>query len=219
MRTNHERSESWGAGELVDGVAMVPEVCRACERPSWIREHRQRLRNGGVYDAGRRRNQRALFDWLMGGLSYQGVSDSAAQGYIAVHGNVTYASVARALRRKLATCPKLHGFDAYVACGYRKAARTCSKPKLLRGCPVPTHDLRRGGLNQMAYSLYFFLRDICRGDLGGFIEQVLAVADGDDPELVEGTDLSGMVEAALDAWSWPTWEFGWTPAGEDHGTR
>src|SRR6266404_4643652 len=183
MRTKHEYARG-NAKRQVDAVALVTEVCRTVGRLNWMGEHRRRLRSSGVSHAVRDRDPRVLFDWLMGGLSYQGVSDAAAEGYIAAHGNVTYAAVEEGLRSTSSRCPKLGGFEAFVGCGYRKTAQTCSNPDLLRDCPVPTHDLRRGGLNQMAYSLYFFLREICRDDLGGFIEQVLADADGDDPNRV-----------------------------------
>jgi hypothetical protein len=43
-------------------------------------------------------------------------------------------------------------------------------------CPVPTHNLRNGHLNQLAYSLYLFIRDIADGDLIGWIEHRLRAA-------------------------------------------
>jgi hypothetical protein len=44
-------------------------------------------------------------------------------------------------------------------------------------CPVPTHQLRNGRLNQMAYSLFLFIRDIADGDLVGWIDRQFANAD------------------------------------------
>jgi hypothetical protein len=44
---------------------------------------------------------------------------------------------------------------------------------------LPTHDLRNGRLNQTAYSLYLFIRDIADGDLVGWIDGRLN--DADDP--------------------------------------
>ena len=46
-----------------------------------------------------------------------------------------------------------------------------------RRCPLPTHDLRNGRLNQTAYSLYLFIRDIADGDLVGWIDQRLQAAN------------------------------------------
>src|SRR5262249_55831279 len=52
-------------------------------------------------------------------------------------------------------------------------------------CPVPRHDLRKGALNQAAYSLALFLRDRVGGDLVGYIDQVLERADrGGHPDRI-----------------------------------
>ena len=42
---------------------------------------------------------------------------------------------------------------------------------------MPSHPLRKGDLNQAAYSLFLFIRDVCDGDLVGWIDQRLAGAD------------------------------------------
>ena len=63
--------------------------------------------------------------------------------------------------------PIFHG------CRYDKGSRTCAEPDHIEACPVPSHDLRNGRLNQTAYSLYLFFRDIADGDLVGWIDQQL----------------------------------------------
>ena len=40
---------------------------------------------------------RVIFDWLMSELSFQGISDAVAEGYIDRHGNVTWAEIEDAL--------------------------------------------------------------------------------------------------------------------------
>ena len=35
----------------------------------------------------------AIFDWLLGAFSYQGISDQVARAYIRKHGNVTWSDV------------------------------------------------------------------------------------------------------------------------------
>jgi hypothetical protein len=40
-------------------------------------------------------------------------------------------------------------------------------------CPLPTHDLRNGKLNQKAYSFYFFIRDVCNGDIITFFDNII----------------------------------------------
>jgi hypothetical protein len=47
----------------------------------------------------------------------------------------------------------------------------------LPGCPLPTHRLRNGRLNQTAYSLFLFIRDVAANDLVGWIDARLAEAD------------------------------------------
>jgi hypothetical protein len=42
---------------------------------------------------------------------------------------------------------------------------------------VPTHRLRNGHLNQLAYSLYLFIRDVADGDLVGWIDDRLDQAN------------------------------------------
>ncbi|MGH7192273.1 MAG: hypothetical protein ACREJM_01925, partial [Candidatus Saccharimonadales bacterium] len=42
--------------------------------------------------------------------------------------------------------------------------------------PLPTHDFRNGSLNQLAYSLFLFIRDIAQNDLVGWIDARLAEA-------------------------------------------
>ena len=58
-------------------------------------------------------------------------------------------------------------------------SRTCSEPDHIDACPLPTHQLRNGRLNQMAYSLFLFVRDIADGDLVGWIDRQFQ--DADDP--------------------------------------
>ncbi len=43
--------------------------------------------------------------------------------------------------------------------------------------PCPGHDLRNGHLNQAAYALFLFIRDVCNGDLVSWIDKRLAAAD------------------------------------------
>ena len=64
-----------------------------------------------------------------------------------------------------------------TAADYTKLRRTCAEPDHISRCPLPTHDLRNGHLNQTAYSLYLFIRDIADGDLIGWIDQRLQAAN------------------------------------------
>jgi hypothetical protein len=51
-----------------------------------------------------------------------------------------------------------------------------AEPDHIAHCPLPTHTLRNGRLNQTAYSLYLFIRYIADNDLVGWIEAQLTSA-------------------------------------------
>jgi hypothetical protein len=117
----------------------------------------------------------ALFDWLIAALSYQGISDRVAHNYMDQHGCVTWHEIERALAAG-PTCPKLQSYWQFHGCGYHKTSGTCSEPDHIADCPLPTHVLRNGRLNQTAYSLYLFMRDIAESDFVGWIDAQLASA-------------------------------------------
>ena len=82
----------------------------------------------------------------------------------------------RAVRKNLArqpTCPKLKTYWRFYDCRYEKTNRTCTAPDHIATCPLPSHRLRNGHLNQLAYSLYLFIRDVADGDLVGWIDDRL----------------------------------------------
>src|SRR4051812_12054581 len=118
----------------------------------------------------------ALFDWLVEILSYQGVSDAIAWGYMDQHGRVCFSNIDQALRAR-PSCPRLTSYWHFHDCRFAKTAGTCAEPAHIGACPLPTHDLRNGRLNQTAYALFLFLRDVCAGDLVGWIDERLTAAD------------------------------------------
>jgi len=93
----------------------------------------------------------------MSELSYQGIADSVAEGYIARHGNVTWSDIAATSIARIV--PKAQGLSSFQRCGYVKSARTCAIRGALTSvrCNAPAAQRR---LNQTAYSLFFFIRDI-----------------------------------------------------------
>ena len=158
-------------------VDLVRTICEAtADLTIELDPPRHRAKRNWLSRALEKKDGATLFDWLIHMFSYQGVSDAAANSYIEKHGNATYREIEDALAVG-PDCTKLAGFRAYTGCRYRKNSRTCANKRLLKGCPVPSHDLRNGTLNQLAYSLFFFLRDRARGDLADFIDRELAAAD------------------------------------------
>lgn len=118
----------------------------------------------------RKHDSSALFSWLMNTFSFQGISDRAAEKYIADNGNADYESVHARVSKK-PSCQKLSGFWNFNGCGYEKAKRLCSHPLEIEFCPLPELPLRNGRLNQTAFSLYFFMRDVASGDLISLIDR------------------------------------------------
>ena len=171
------RSRSQGA--LDHAVRVVRGVCCLAGSASLIDDLRAELRAEGVLAAIRRHDTAVLFDWLIAGLSYQGISDRVASGYMEAHGRARWHDIDAKLGRGT-TCPKLQSYWHYYGCRYDKISRTCAEPDHIDGCPVPSHDLRNGRLNQTAYSLYLFVRDIADGDLVGWIDRQLRETDSSD---------------------------------------
>jgi hypothetical protein len=62
---------------------------------------------------------------------------------------------------------------SFTTCRYNKTRCTCAEPDHLSGCPLPNNWLRNGGLNQTAYALHLFIRDVAGGDLVGWIDRRL----------------------------------------------
>ena len=118
------------------------------------------------------KDTRALFDWLIRVLSYQGVSDRAAESYMETHGSPSWNEIASELKRN-PSCPKLRSHWDFDRCGYSKWKATCNRPDHIERCPLPKDQLRNGRLNQTAYSLFLFLRDVTDADLVGWVDAQL----------------------------------------------
>lgn len=175
--------ESNKAGDLSAGsnapiehaVALVHRVCCLAGLPNYLRS--VRASNGRVRQAIVSRNTPALFDWLVETLNFQGISNQIARAYLNEHGSVTWADIERSLALEPA-CSKLQGYWRFSGCGFQKSNLSCSEPELFSKCPLPTHPLRNGRLNQAAYSLYFFMRDVADSDFVGWIDTQLSEAAG-----------------------------------------
>lgn len=156
-------------------VSLVELVCEVAGSKDLIREAQSTLSQAGVVEAVRQRNTAVIYDWLMDAVSYQGVSDQVAEVYMDAHGAPSYRAVYAGLGKQ-PQCSKLHSYWQFNGCGYRKNATSCNRQDLIHACPLPQQDLRNGSLNQAAYSLFLFMRDICDGDFVGWVDQRLSQA-------------------------------------------
>jgi hypothetical protein len=157
-------------------VNLVHSICCLAGVPSYLDALRADLRDNGVVAAVNDHNTARLFDWLMSILSFQGIANRVAEDFIHRHGNVGWSDIEQTLALS-PSCPKLGGYWLFNDCRYHKTSGTCTEPDHFAACPLPRHPLRNGHLNQMAYSLALFIRDIAGGDLVHWIDQQLAAVD------------------------------------------
>src|SRR5260221_395197 len=78
-------------------VRLVRRICQVAGALSLVDDSRVGLAQHGVIAAVQRADTPAIFDWLMDALSYQGVSDSIAYGYMEQHGRARWLDIASAL--------------------------------------------------------------------------------------------------------------------------
>jgi hypothetical protein len=153
---------------LAYAVRIINQVCCLAGSFDLIEEFRDQALCAAVEG----HDSAALFDRLMHDFSFQGISDEIAENYMQRHGQATWRSVRKNLAKR-PTCPKLQSYWHFDACRYEKTSGTCAEPDHILTCPLPTHRLRNGHLNQIAYSLYLFIRDVADGDLVGWIDDRL----------------------------------------------
>ncbi len=155
-------------------VSLIERVCDSAGSRNIVSEARRDLKRAGVIKAVRDRNDSPIFDWLIRQVSYQGISDAAADTYMALHGAASSEGIERSLDRPRPECDLLQSsFWDFTGCNYKKSASACSRPRHLRNCPVPKLDLRRGDLSQAAFSLHLFMRDIAGGDFVRWVDERL----------------------------------------------
>lgn len=172
-RTRQEKRPSSKRSALRHATQLVHRVCCLAGDHSLIDDIRSTGEGSPLGLSIEQLDTPALFNWLIKVLSYQGISDRAAAAYLEDHGSITWAQIERRLN-ELPACPKLKSYWHLQGCGYLKSKQTCSRPDDYSRCPLPKHDLRNGRLNQTAYSLFLFLRDVAESDFVGWIDRQLA---------------------------------------------
>jgi hypothetical protein len=172
----HPKFQNRPSFAINHAVRLIHAVCGLAGSPILIDEIRADLRADKVSAAIRNRHTGPVFDWLMAALSYQGISNQVAYEYMEKHGRPRWRQIKQGLDCG-ASCPKLKSYWHFHDCRYDKLSRTCAEPDHIRRCPLPKHDLRNGRLNQTAYSLYLFIRDVADGDLVSWIDRQLQAAN------------------------------------------
>jgi hypothetical protein len=161
-------------------IRLVYSVCCLAGDPEFV-DHRRASGKNSLAAAIERHDTARLFEWLVEALSYQGIADRIAYDYMQRHGGARWARISASLARN-PSCPKLGGYWRFYDCRYRKASKTCAEPGHIDACPLPRHPLRNGHLNQMAYSLFLFMRDVADEDFVGWIDRQLGAVDPRSPD-------------------------------------
>src|ERR1700730_11645452 len=175
-RQNHRKIHKPTSAAINHAVRLIHAVCGLAGSATWIDDLRANLRADKVQAAIRHRDTAVGFDWLMAAVSYQGIADAVAYDYMERHGRAAWRDIDQKLGQGV-SCSKLKSYWHFYGCRYEKGSATCTEPQHIGGCPLPSHDLRNGHLNQAAYSLFLFIRDIADGDLMGWIDAQLQAAN------------------------------------------
>jgi hypothetical protein len=151
---------------------LIRAVCTVAGSLSFLDEIDEEIRHAGLDQAVASGKTPPIFDWLVTAFSFQGISDRVARSYMEKHGTTSWSKMEASLEAS-PTCQKLQTFWDYAGCRYDKGSFTCAEPDHIDACPVPRPRLRNGRLNQTAYSLFLFVRDIAGDDLVGWIDSQL----------------------------------------------
>jgi hypothetical protein len=116
QRSTKIRKEEGSA--INHAVRLIHAVCGLAGSPTLIDEIRAELRADKVSAAIRNRDTGPVFDWLMAAVSYQGISDQVAYGYMEKHGRATWRQIKQGLDCGV-SCPKLKSYTAMSALRHR----------------------------------------------------------------------------------------------------
>jgi hypothetical protein len=161
------RSPAKNDAALSHATRLILRVCQLSGTTAFLDDAGLGPEGRDLRQAIRSRNTADLFDWLIAASSYQGISGEVAKNFMDRHG------LDEADLRRRPTCPKLRSYWHFYDCRYNKSRCTCAQPDHLPDCPLPNSWMRNGRLNQTAYSLYLFVRDVGGGDLVGWIDRRL----------------------------------------------
>ncbi|MDD1520671.1 MULTISPECIES: hypothetical protein [Bradyrhizobium] len=159
---------------------------------SFLDEIDDEIRNAGLNRAVALADTPRIFDWLVTTFSFQGISDRVARDYINKHGAASWSAI-EASERNAPSCPKLRSYWHFEGCRYDKTSFTCAEPDHIDACPLPSPQLRNGRLNQTAYSLFLFVRDLADGDLVRWIDGQLDSAKGETTSELEAARQEALV--------------------------
>lgn len=154
---------------FVRAEGLIRTVCTVAGSMSFLDEIDEEFGRAGLDRAVALGDTGPIVDWLLTTFSFQGISDRVARDYIKKHGTASWSYIDASFGRR-PSCPKLRSYWDFDGCRYDKTSVTCSEPDHIDACPLPRPHLRNGRLNQTAWSLFLFVRDLTDRDLVGWID-------------------------------------------------
>src|SRR6201986_980128 len=103
-KNDHGRSSAKNDAALTHARSLILRVCHLAGTAAFIDEASLGPEGEELRMAIRSRNTAALFDWLVAALSYQGISDEVAKGFMDRHGLASWHVIESDLRRR-PSCP------------------------------------------------------------------------------------------------------------------
>jgi hypothetical protein len=162
--------------QALEQLTVVARPALLAAPKTFLADIRATAAANGLQRAAALRDSKPIFEALISAAQYQGVSDAAADGFTRRNGNVSWSQINNGLQRRH-RCDLVHSYWHFSECHYLKSAQTCSYPAVMPTCIVARLPLRKGILNQGALSLFLFIRDVCGGDLVGWLDDRLERAD------------------------------------------
>ena len=154
-------------------VRLLHRVCCLAGDPEFVAQLNSRGKHS-LAAAIERHDTAALFDWLMQALSHQGIADRVADDYMQRHGRARWARIRAPAWRATPPAPSWSVTGVFTTVDIAKEPAPAPSLRHIAACPLPRQPLRNGHLNQMAYSLFLFMRDVADGDFVGWIDRQLA---------------------------------------------
>jgi len=179
--------------ELAHSITLITKLCAVAGDTDLIETDNAQV--DGLLAAIRANDIAGIYAWLLEQFSFQGVSDASARAYLARYRNPTWFELSTCVPK--ANCPKFGNYWAFYDCGYSKWTRRCNSPEHFAKCPLPSFQQRNGRLNQLAVSLFLFMRDVMESDFVGWVNARLQENASPDALLEPLTSIIGISDKVV----------------------
>jgi hypothetical protein len=179
--------------ELTSSVSLITKLCAVAGDTDLIATDNAEV--DGLLAVIRANDIAGIYAWLLEQFSFQGVSDASVRTYLSHHKNPTWLELSKRIPQS--PCPKSDNYWAFYDCGYSKWKRRCNSPEHFAKCPLPSFQQRNGRLNQLALSLFLFMRDVVESDFVGWVNKLLQETAAPDALLEPLTSIIGISDKVV----------------------